>query len=236
MQPPLKYFVAGLITLTVLIGIGITWLGPNLVGLAFLSEGSDEPYLVLDFNDGRPSYESMIATARQERAIESLASYSLAYVVEGHVADEWPGLGFLRFAEANSVVQFVTSSKYRDYKERQGDFSALKLGSHTLPRGALQNTLILWLIEEVSEQPHAMAAIQAALPVDVSVVWQGEVAPMETPDMEVGAHWQTGLLLGFNTYTDAMAYLRSAGTQTQRNVARSRARTLMLAVYRRKRG
>lgn len=236
MQPPLKYFVAGLILLACLIGGGIVWLGPNLVGLAFMADVSDEPYLVLDFNDGRRSYEAMVTTGQEEWGFEPLASYSLAYVAEGHVVDEWPRLDVLRFSEANTVVQFVTSARYRDFKRQEIDFAALKLGSHDLPQGELQNTLILWLVEEVADQPHAMATIQAGLPVDVRVLWKGGLAAVETPALEVGAQWQSGLLLGFDTYTEAMAYLRSVATQTQRKVARTRARALMLAVYRRKRG
>lgn len=235
MQPPLKYFVLGVILLASLIGGGVVWLGPNLVGLAFMADGSDEPYLVLDFNEGRRSYETMVATGQEEWDFESLASYSLAYVAEGHVADEWPRLDILRFTQANAVVQFVTSARYRDYKLQESDFAALKLGSHVVPKVNLQNTLILWLVEEVADQPHAMAAIQAGLPLNVSVLWNGGLAAVETPALGVGAQWQSGLLLGFNTYAEAMAYLRSGDTQSQRKVARSRARALMLAVYRRKR-
>ncbi|NKB97285.1 MAG: hypothetical protein GKR90_02125 [Pseudomonadales bacterium] len=226
MQPQLKYFLAGLAGLVLLIGAGVAWLGPGLVQLAFFAEGRDEPYLVMDFYDGRKSYPQVLDQGEEAWGGKRMGGYQLAYLVEGQVADEWPALELIHFAEANSVVQFVTSGVYLDYQNAEENFEDIKLGSRELVVGETRKTIVLWMVEEVGEIARGIAAIKADLPPEVHIQWQGTVDGVQHE-----TNWHHGIMLGFDSYDDAMTYLRRPETTLQRQMVRSRVQSVLLAVY-----
>ena len=221
-----KYFLAGLAGLILLVGLGVVWLGPGLVKLAFLADGRDEPYLVMDFYDGRKGYPQVLDGGEASWGGQRMGGYQLAYLVEGQVADEWPALEIIHFAQANSLVQFVTSGEYLAFQDAEERFETMKLGSRELLDGELSETIVLWMFEEVGEVARGIATIEGDLPAGVRILWQGAVDGVKQE-----TKWQHGIMLGFSSYDEGIRYLRSPETSLQRQLVRSRAHKVFLGIY-----
>lgn len=229
MQAQLRLFLLSLTVVVCLIGVGIWYLGPSLLNLAFFAEGRSDPYLVLDFRQSAPGYETVIAPEEDWRATFS-GHWHLTHVLEGRVADEWPILTLSTYKEAGDVVQFVTSAGYRDLKDQSPDFDHHLLGSFASLNGDPNPVLVVWLAEEAKAERSSLTGFIADLPKSGSVVWQGEVSSVQSSDLRLSP-WDHGVIVGFNTLEDAVAYATAESIQVERAVVRSRVESLFLAIY-----
>jgi hypothetical protein len=232
MNRGLAWFVGLMVTVAVLLGVGVWWIGPSLARLAFLDERRAEAYAVLDLaQDPSPQaflarYSNPLAELVRSEDGEVFDQYQLAHVFTGRISQEWQFLRLMKFAEATDLVQVLTSTPYRVLAEGLQETPTLKLGSFTVPRDDWRPVVVVWLVQSNQSLDPLGALIASALQSDARLVWDAEVDPIDTP-----TSWNRVVVLDFADQVRALDWLRSDATATERTLSQTRVEDLALLVF-----
>ena len=223
MQAQLKALLLSFSLITLIGGVVFTSMGPGLLELAFFDDDRSKAILVFDFHNSQ-TYGQLLADESEQWERRGQGSYRLGEVLEGSVGDEWPRLDIGRYSEGRSVVQFVTSSRYREVIQLDDGFLSLKIGSRALMDGDFPSVMVPFFVEEVHAHANSLAGIVKLG--EEHLVWQG---PVRVIEHEAG--WQQGFVLGFKTPSDAIVFLTRHDVRAERDIIRSQTRTLFVAVF-----
>lgn len=227
-------FAGLMVAVVVLVGLGVWWVGPNLVNLALFDAQRDEPYAIVDFvrSDSEDVYQARyvqpLAGLLASEGGELLGAYRLAHLLEGSVEDEWAFLNRLQVPQAQDLVQVMTSSPYRLMRDNIPELDSVQLGSYQIPVPKWRQVLVIWLVERREDAlVDPLTSITAELSVgDGRVVWEAPVSAL-TDSMT----WNHILVVDFAAESEAFEWLRDMDMETARALANAQAKRLALAVY-----
>ena len=223
MRIQLKALLLSFSLVTLVGGMVVFSIGPGLLELAFFDGDRSKEILVFDFHNSE-AYGQILADESEQWERLGQGSYRLREVLEGSVRDEWPKLDIGQYSEGRAVVQFVTSSRYRELINLDNRLVSLKIGSRALIDGDLPRIMVPFFVEEVHAHANSLAGI--AKLGEEQLVWQG---PVHVIEHEAG--WQHGFVLGFKSPSDAIVFLTRRDVRVEREIVRSQTRTLFVAVF-----
>jgi hypothetical protein len=223
-----------MVAVVVLVGLGVWWVGPNLVNLAVFDSSRDKPYVLVDFVRSQSEdvyqarYLQPLAGLLASEGGELLGAYRLAHLVEGSVEDEWAYLNRLQVPRAQDLAQVMTSSPYRLMRDDIPGLHSVQLGSYELPVSNWRPALVVWLVERRTDSLiDPLTSITAALgSSDGRIVWDAPVSALAD-----GMSWNRILVVDFAAQSSAFAWLRHIDMETSRALANARVKRLALAVY-----
>ena len=246
MQRLIVMIVGWTLAFGLFVGTLLWWLGPQMANLAFFDTQRDQPYIVFEFvsaNDAQtvePLYQAPLAELVRSESAMVWPHFEQVHVQTGSVADEWHGLSIYQLAQAQHVVQVMTSAPYRliqDYITRN-----LRLGSHDLlGQSELKQTLVVMLAQKrTSMNLDPLAAISALLVQqqtgsynsDGRIILNTQPDILSLPDRAPG--WDRLLVLDFASVDQALKWLRLPSVLTERELVNAKTQAFAIVVLQRR--
>jgi hypothetical protein len=219
------------------VGIGIWWIGPTLVELAYVDERRTEPMIIIELARGPTAafdaYDGVFDELLIAEEASVLGRYKQVHAIYGPAGKTYDRMTGIRMAAGGDIVQVMTTSAYR---QAAAEFKALpasellKLAGFTAATEPWRDGLVVWLVEEREGVRRPLLDISAAVANSTGrVVWDSEVQPLVSE-----VDWNRALVVDFASSQAALSWLREPGMVDAVAIANSRAGELALMVMQRR--